>query len=962
MNSTGVKILIIFLLLPVLPLRAQSSFANRYLVRHLDMEQGLPCSYVDDVLVDHAGFLWIATSGGGLCRYDGYDFLTFNASSQPSLGSPFVRNLLEDRFGRLWVGSEGGLDVLDLTTLEKLDLGLSFNPASRLCSYLTEDAEGCIWTKFGDTLYRIAFDGQGAPQEVLSFTHPLLDEVNHVFEDVDGDGSVWTRLDGGLYKIRLSGTGSLEAVRVVPGLDVGAGTYVADFLPSSFGIWVATEHGLFRIDRSSGEWKQYVSVPENDRSLTQNFVSSLVMTHDGTLLVSTLHGLNVYNPVADNFERVGADIINCIKEGKDHLLVATENKGLLLGCNKTLFVKNISHENGQPGSLAAGAVNAIFQEAGGRLWVGAVEGGLSVLQPGGEVFQHLTREKGGLAHNSVSALELGPDMFVGTWGNGIDIVSVGPSPKRLGHLQDPDHLLDYVGALTYDSARQTLWIGSNRGVFLYDLRTGKYNPALEESATGCIGSCIDRRRQLWMGGLEGLFVFDLESRREDGTYPYVHYRYKLDQPESGIEEKISCVLEASEDEIYVGSNGGGVYRGRRQADGTYQFVCYSMQQGLSSDRVRGLCRDATGRIWISTEYGLNLLNPNTGIITPFLQKDGLQNVQFHWNNAFMGWDGLLYFGHAQGYSVVDPSLTPMVTGERGPLRFTRVVAGTRVHRNPFLPYLQMHEKDRSLLLQFSVLMPAAFSDVNYKYRLEDYDSEWEVLPIGRREVSYSSLPVGRYVFKVQAFNRFGEEIGALSLPVRVKPFFYHTWWFSLLIFLVAVALVVLLVRLRTRSLKLRQQMLEKTVEERTREISAQKKLVEEKADELRRQNDVLLHQNEELASRKILSLSQEDPFKEKVLESLQGLYKDPNLDVAVFCQAMGMSKTLLNTRLQEAFGLSIGQIIRTYRLTLAREMLESGSGLTVAEVAYEVGFNDPKYFTRCFTKEFGITPSEAGKA
>ena len=149
---------------------------------------------------------------------------------------------------------------------------------------------------------------------------------------------------------------------------------------------------------------------------------------------------------------------------------------------------------------------------------------------------------------------------------------------------------------------------------------------------------------------------------------------------------------------------------------------------------------------------------------------------------------------------------------------------------------------------------------------------------------------------------------------------------------------------------MRQEVLENTVRERTRQI-------EEKADELRRQNDVLMHQNEELASRKMLSTKQEDPFMEKALETLRSLYRDPALDVNAFCQAMGMSKTLLNSRLQESFGQSTGQLIRTYRLTLAREMLESGSGMTVAEVAYEVGFNDPKYFTRCFTRQFGATPS-----
>ncbi len=71
-----------------------------------------------------------------------------------------------------------------------------------------------------------------------------------------------------------------------------------------------------------------------------------------------------------------------------------------------------------------------------------------------------------------------------------------------------------------------------------------------------------------------------------------------------------------------------------------------------------------------------------------------------------------------------------------------------------------------------------------------------------------------------------------------------------------------------------------------------------------------------------------------------------------------MSRSVLNDKIQKAFGQPIGQFIRTYRLNIAKEILTQGAQeMNISEVAYEVGFNDPKYFTRCFTKEFGIAPS-----
>lgn len=64
--------------------------------------------------------------------------------------------------------------------------------------------------------------------------------------------------------------------------------------------------------------------------------------------------------------------------------------------------------------------------------------------------------------------------------------------------------------------------------------------------------------------------------------------------------------------------------------------------------------------------------------------------------------------------------------------------------------------------------------------------------------------------------------------------------------------------------------------------------------------------------------------------------------------------------MQSLTGQSAGQFIRNYRLNLARELLlrnRVNRTMNISEIAYEVGFNDPKYFTRCFTKHFNVTPS-----
>ena len=56
--------------------------------------------------------------------------------------------------------------------------------------------------------------------------------------------------------------------------------------------------------------------------------------------------------------------------------------------------------------------------------------------------------------------------------------------------------------------------------------------------------------------------------------------------------------------------------------------------------------------------------------------------------------------------------------------------------------------------------------------------------------------------------------------------------------------------------------------------------------------------------------------------------------------------------------LVVYQFIRNYRLDISRKMMaDKTSNRNITEIAYRVGFNDPKYFTRCFTKQFGISPT-----
>ena len=60
---------------------AQERFADRYNITYVTMNEGLPHNFIDDLYKDSRGFLWISTAGGGVSRYDGYEFVNYNPNT-----------------------------------------------------------------------------------------------------------------------------------------------------------------------------------------------------------------------------------------------------------------------------------------------------------------------------------------------------------------------------------------------------------------------------------------------------------------------------------------------------------------------------------------------------------------------------------------------------------------------------------------------------------------------------------------------------------------------------------------------------------------------------------------------------------------------------------------------------------------------------------------------------------------
>ncbi len=107
----------------------------------------------------------------------------------------------------------------------------------------------------------------------------------------------------------------------------------------------------------------------------------------------------------------------------------------------------------------------------------------------------------------------------------------------------------------------------------------------------------------------------------------------------------------------------------------------------------------------------------------------------------------------------------------------------------------------------------------------------------------------------------------------------------------------------------------------------------------------------------ICSTDQDKAFVEKLALILEQNITRPDFSIDEFAQQMKLGRTIFYKKLRGVTGYSPNEYLRIIRMKKAAKLLLSDDNLTVAEIAYKVGINNPFYFSRCFKLQFGVTPS-----
>ncbi len=968
------KLLLVFLLFPACfaPVRAQALLEDGYTTEILDVEDGLPYTNVDGLFQDDKGFMWISMFGGGLARYDGSSFVWLHSKSSPaSLRSNVVTESCQDRFDRQWVSTAQGIDVIDMRTLTLVDMpeSVTLTHDGKYCNFIASDAKGCIWYTTGNNIYRVSFDSEGSVSQVDSLCCSETEsEIRLDFKDVDEDGSVWTSIDGKLYKIfYVSSKKRLEMTRLFPGLSLGDGVKVSAFLKKDNTIWIGSNDGLFKLDLIGGTMVRYKHSASDPRSLSHDEVTGLAMVDEGDVFVSTLNGVNIYSPIDDGFVSIYSEVnkfgarllsgnlIRSMVAVGNQIWLGTELNGISILNRKRLPITNVTHRENDMTSLPISPVSAVCFDDMGRLWNGSIEHGL-FLHDGDYNFRNYSSKNSSLAHNSVIAIagDAHGKMWLGTMKGNLQVTDMrnpGVFTRPSGSDSEIASRIDNINGLAYDALNDCMWICSRTGLFRYNIKESRYE-AFDEDLSLCFVAKQDNYGRLWVGHQGGVTCIDLKSGSHT-TYSEPSFGFFLD-------------IDVY-DNLWIGSFDGGLYKVSVAPTTKMEFTHYSVEDGLCDDRIRGVIADGD-YLWLSTENGLSRLGIVSGRIESFSVSDGLASMAFYNNAVVKSPSGSIYLGHKSGLSILWSSYVKPSSVENARLSFINGIFSDQRVNLTYEKSFKIHERDKGFAFQFADFAYGSDAEIKYFCKIEPLDDEWREIQNERNFVRYGIVPGGHYNLRIIAQDSSGTIVSEDSRELRVVPYFWKTWWFAAIVLLLALLAVYEYVSIRTKAIERKRKMLQKEVDRQTKLLSEQKQQLQMKADELAEQNKILLKQNEEMAGRTIVfstgSMSghaaKDTMFVEEVMAKIRDLYKNPDLDINGLSESMGMSRSVLNGKLQDAFGQSIGQFIRTYRLNVAREIICSGKvgGMNVSEIAYEVGFNDPKYFTRCFSKAFGMAPSQ----
>lgn len=781
---------------------AQRIFSTSY-----TMDDGLAANRVYSILQDSCGFMWFGTDDG-LSRFDGIKFKNYYLSEYiNATTSNSVKKIFIDRRGKMWIGLDSGIVIYDSQT----DTFRPFNAK----------------TETGETIQTYVVD--------------MIE---------DNDGEVWIATNGkGLYRFSPNDEIRLRVYRNIPGESncISQDILMTLQQDSKQNIWIGTySEGLCCFDKHRNTFVTYKRSNLSD-SLSDNSIQKIFEDSHGNLWIGTFqNGLDLFNPATRTFtnyqDKSSNNLLYHIHDIKEYrpgeLFISSDNgigifkadKGEIIqsdnpnlkirtGANKFIYSIYIDKEESlwlgsyfdgikfysafqnnfkyYSCSLSATAqagkvVNVIKEGKDDQYWIGTDDNGIFRFNAKTqEITPFRNAASIGTTYYCIHDLLVdGDKLYAATYGRGMEVfdLKTGKVESYLYNPEDSTSISSSRVFILYKASNGYIYVGTSNGICCYNPQQKKFTRM--ESFAGRISAIIeDYHGKIWIGtSISGLYSYNIKTGK---TTAY----QRSDNPNSITKNVITTLAIDNRKRLWVGTYGQGLCRYNEDSDNFTRYDHLELPNKIITSII-----PKGDLLWISTNKGLAVYNPDTEYLKTYSKSNGLYNEQFTPRSGVESSDGKLFLGSTGGFCYFFPQDLRENTYNPPVVLTNMTIFGKEIQANiPDSPIQRsigytdeiILEYNQSMIgFDFAALSYIAPKENNYQYMLEGLDSGWQFTKGINNHLSYANLPAGEYVLRIKGTN--SDKIWSsneIQLKIKVLPPFLQS---QLAYFIYAIMLLIIL--------------------------------------------------------------------------------------------------------------------------------------------------------------------------
>jgi signal transduction histidine kinase/ligand-binding sensor domain-containing protein len=780
---------LIGLLFLAFPAGSLASTNSAWSIHNWRTSEGLPNNDLTGIAQTSDGFLWLATSSQtGLTRFDGVHFE--NIPLQRVMAAKYEKTtaLAQSRSGGLWVGMDHGAVIyFNGVSAQFFTNGM---PDESVLSLL-EERQGAVWVVFrvGD-ICRIEKD------KVTRFgsADGLPSVHSQTWLALDNQDRIWFAKSThiGIYQ-----DGRFKTIARLPWAAGGIAKATGG------GVWVGSNGHLFHCDLNGklDDCGAFASSPLHHPTPLLEDASHIVWIGTGE------NGLFCYN--GSQFQSVPVshhEIQSLLEDREGDLWVGTRGEGLSRVYPRTVELQ------GTESGLPSDPIQSLCQDENGRLWAIAQNG--TVLCQTNGIWRTIDFPET-MGEPSCIASGPGNSVWIGTLSGLLHC-------WRDGHWKTFSRSDGLAGRQIHSllvTSSGDVWLGEEIPESVQHLGNGKFS-TIEIPETQRVLRAIarDTAGNIWVGSSAGGLL------RISGDQVDNETALTIGQPIA-----IRCLYSTPDGALWIGYAGGGV---GWLKDAKYKRI--STGVGLSDANISQILSDGRGWMWFGGDSGIfkarkrdledfaegraeRVESVRCGQDLPALQANFGRS-----SDALRSRDGRLWMPMLTALAVIDPvdirenetPANPLV--ERvlvDDILYAFYGGAVPVHGPVDLKSsgvkFRLPPGRHRLEFDFTALSFSAPGNVQFRYRLDGFDTRW-IEAQSQHDAVYPQVAAGKYEFQVTACNCDGVWSGTVaSISFSIAPFFWQTWWFRLAILALFTSAVVAVARYAShRRLRLRLAMLE----------------------------------------------------------------------------------------------------------------------------------------------------------